>query len=69
MKSISDISEEKIKTYISHSIIISRKSCRLLDDNKENCRTRYATDDNIILLMRFAYLTTKARTQVHTLYN
>jgi hypothetical protein len=40
---------EKIKTHISCSITLSRKSCPIWDDVEKYGRVGEATDDNMIL--------------------
>jgi hypothetical protein len=58
---------EKIKTQFLCSITIFRKSCSYWDDVEKCCRTRQATDDNIIRRMRFAFCIIKA-TDTHSEY-
>jgi hypothetical protein len=58
---------EKIETHILRSIIVSRTSCRLLDNVEKYGRARQATDDNIIRHMRFAWWISKA-TDTHSEY-
>jgi hypothetical protein len=56
---------KKIKTHILCSATFSRKSCRLWDNVEKYGAARQATDDNIILRMRFACWITKA-TDTHS---
>jgi hypothetical protein len=58
---------EKIRTHILCPITCFRKSCRLWDNVEKYGRVGQATDDNIILRMRFACWITKA-TVIHSEY-
>jgi hypothetical protein len=60
MRNVSDKRCRKIKTHILCSINFSRKSCRLSDNVEKYGTAGQATDDDIILRMRFACRITKA---------
>jgi hypothetical protein len=57
----------KIKTHFTLKNFFPRKSCRLWDNMEKYGTARQATDDNIILRMRFAWWITKA-TDTHSQY-
>jgi hypothetical protein len=58
---------QEIKTRISYSTALFRKSCRLWDNVEEHCRAGQATDDNIIRRMRVECYIRKA-TNTHSEY-
>jgi len=47
MRNVSDKTVEKIKTHISYSVAIFRKSFRLWDNVEKHCTAEQATDDNM----------------------